>query len=52
MKSISMIYRDGLARETEVPHEFRIRDGGHSWTYWRESLPKVLEFVSDAFHQF
>lgn len=38
-------------RKKEVPHEFRIRDGAHSWTYWRESLPKVLEFVSDAFHQ-
>ena len=38
-------------RKKEIPHEFRIRDGGHSWTYWRESLPVVLEFVSDAFHQ-
>lgn len=36
----------------EVPHEYRVRDGGHSWTYWRESLPKVLSFVSDAFHQY
>jgi enterochelin esterase-like enzyme len=34
-----------------IPHEFRIRDGAHTWTYWRESLPKVLSFVSDAFHQ-
>ena len=39
-------------RKKEIPHEFRIRDGGHSWTYWRESLPAVLEFVSDAFHQY
>ena len=39
-------------RQKEVKHEFRIRDGGHTWTYWRESLPKVLEFVSDAFHQY
>ncbi|MDA3907069.1 MAG: alpha/beta hydrolase family protein [Bacteroidales bacterium] len=38
-------------RKKEIPHEFRIRNGGHSWTYWRESLPVVLEFVSDAFHQ-
>jgi len=36
----------------EVPHEFRIRDGGHTWTYWRESLPVVLSFISDAFHQY
>lgn len=38
-------------RKKEIPHEFRIRNGGHTWTYWRESLPKVLEFVSDSFHQ-
>lgn len=39
-------------RKKEIPHEFRIRDGGHTWTYWRESLPEVLKFVSDAFHQY
>jgi enterochelin esterase-like enzyme len=39
-------------RQKEIPHEFRIRDGVHSWTYWRASLPKVLEFVSMGFHQF
>ncbi|RLD73044.1 MAG: esterase family protein [Bacteroidetes bacterium] len=38
-------------RKKEIPHEFRIRNGGHTWTYWRESLPEVLSFVSDAFHQ-
>ncbi|SEJ20313.1 Enterochelin esterase [Dyadobacter sp. SG02] len=39
-------------RKKEVPHEFRVREGGHTWTYWRESLPEVLAFVSKAFHQF
>jgi enterochelin esterase-like enzyme len=38
-------------RKKEVPHEYRVRDGAHNWTYWRESLPEVLRFVSDAFHQ-
>ncbi|MBN1466647.1 esterase family protein [candidate division KSB1 bacterium] len=38
-------------RDREIPHEFRIRDGAHSWSYWRDSLPEVLRFVSDAFHQ-
>lgn len=32
-------------RKKEIPHEFRIRNGGHTWSYWRESLPVVLEFV-------
>ncbi|HSN50816.1 MAG TPA: alpha/beta hydrolase-fold protein, partial [Bacteroidales bacterium] len=35
-----------------ITHEFRMREGIHSWTYWRESLPEVLEFVSMAFHQY
>lgn len=39
-------------RKKEILHEFRIRDGYHNWTYWRASLPKVLEFVSMSFHQY
>ncbi len=39
-------------RKRDIPHEFRIRDGGHTWTYWRESLPAVLHFVSQTFHQY
>lgn len=39
-------------RKKEIPHEYRVRDGGHTWTYWRSALPTVLEFVSDAFHQY
>jgi enterochelin esterase-like enzyme len=39
-------------RKREIPHEFRIRNGGHTWTYWREALPEVLEFVSQGFHQY
>ena len=35
----------------KIPHEYRVRDGGHSWTYWREALPTVLRFVSDTFHK-
>ena len=38
-------------RKKGIPHEFRIRDGGHNWTYWRTALPTVLEFVSMSFHQ-
>jgi S-formylglutathione hydrolase FrmB len=39
-------------RKGEIPHEYRVRDGVHSWVYWRAALPTVLEFVSMAFHQF
>lgn len=39
-------------RKNNIPHEYRVRNGGHTWTYWRESLPEVLSFISDAFHQY
>ncbi|MCA9241444.1 MAG: esterase family protein [Planctomycetales bacterium] len=38
-------------RKRGVPHEYRVRDGGHAWSYWRSALPSVLEFVTDGFHQ-
>ncbi len=38
-------------RKREIPHEYRVRQGGHTWSYWRESLPEVLGFISAAFHQ-
>ncbi|MDH3652464.1 MAG: alpha/beta hydrolase-fold protein, partial [Saprospiraceae bacterium] len=38
-------------RKNDIPHEFRIRDGAHNWTYWRQSLPEVLHFISMGFHQ-
>jgi enterochelin esterase-like enzyme len=39
-------------KKKEIPHEFRIYDGAHNWTYWRTALPTVLSFISDAFHQY
>jgi enterochelin esterase-like enzyme len=39
-------------KKKQIPHEFRMREGAHNWRYWRESLPKVLEFVSMGFHQY
>ena len=39
-------------KKKEIPHEFRVREGAHNWTYWRTSLPAVLEFVSMSFRQY
>ena len=38
-------------KKKNINHEYRVREGAHNWTYWRESLPEVLRFVSDTFHQ-
>lgn len=45
MKLHSMLMEKG------VPHEFRVRDGGHNWEYWRSALPDVLAFTSRYFHR-
>lgn len=38
-----------LMKEKGLKHEFRVRDGGHSWSYWQTALPDVLIFVSQPF---
>ncbi|AKQ47414.1 esterase [Rufibacter radiotolerans] len=37
--------------DKKLPHEFRVRDGGHTWAYWRTALPEVLRFVGESFHR-
>jgi enterochelin esterase-like enzyme len=37
--------------DKQVPHEFRVRDGGHTWTYWRTGLVDALQFIGVSFHQ-
>jgi enterochelin esterase-like enzyme len=37
-------------RGHDVPRvQFRVRNGGHNWEYWRGMLPTVLTFVSIGF---
>jgi enterochelin esterase-like enzyme len=38
-------------RKSEIAHEFRVKDGGHTWTYWRMELPLVMEYVAKSFMQ-
>ena len=35
----------------KVPHEFRVRDGAHNWTYWRTGIIEALSFIGNNFHQ-
>ncbi len=37
--------------EKKVPHEFRIRDGAHTWTYWRTGITDALKFIGDSFRR-
>jgi S-formylglutathione hydrolase FrmB len=38
-------------RDLEIPHEYRVRDGGHVWSYWRSGLFDGLKFISEKFHR-
>ena len=38
-----------IMKEKKIPFEFRVREGGHTWEYWRTGLSLALEFVGDSF---
>lgn len=38
-------------RDLDIPHEYRVRQGGHEWSYWRTGLFDALVFISEKFHR-
>jgi S-formylglutathione hydrolase FrmB len=38
-------------RDLGIPHEYRVRNGGHEWSYWRTGLYDGLKFISQEFHR-
>lgn len=50
------LYRGNAAlhvkmRNLNIPHEYRTRDGGHVWEYWRTGLFDGLKFIRQSFHR-
>jgi enterochelin esterase-like enzyme len=37
--------------DRKIPHEFRVRDGAHSWIYWRTGIVEGLKFIGQSFHR-
>ncbi len=37
--------------DRKIPHEFRVRDGGHTWSYWRTGIVDGLKFIGQSFHR-
>ena len=35
----------------QIPHEYRVRDGAHTWSYWRSGLLDALKFIGNSFHK-
>jgi S-formylglutathione hydrolase FrmB len=40
-----------LLSERKIPHEFRVRDGAHTWTYWRTGIVDALAFIGQSFRR-
>jgi enterochelin esterase-like enzyme len=48
IKGNSLLY---LAfKDKKIPMEYRVRDGGHTWQYWRTGIIDALKFIGDGFH--
>ena len=40
-----------IFRDRKIPHEYRVRDGEHSWIYWRTGIYDGLKFIGNQFHR-
>jgi enterochelin esterase-like enzyme len=40
-----------LLKDKGIPHEYRVRDGSHTWEYWRTGIIDGLKFISESFHR-
>ncbi len=38
-------------RDRGIRHEFRVRDGAHTWEYWRTGIADGLAFIGEAFRR-
>ncbi|MBM9594207.1 alpha/beta hydrolase [Roseitranquillus sediminis] len=45
----SMLRSEGETERTlSSNHRFMIREGGHTWDYWRSGLPEAIRFIGDV----
>jgi enterochelin esterase-like enzyme len=40
-----------ILTQRHIPHEYRVRDGAHTWGYWRSGLLDALKFIGTSFHK-
>lgn len=38
-------------RKQRIRHQLRVRDGGHTWQYWQQSLYIALPLISEGFEE-
>ncbi len=37
--------------EVGIPHEYRVKNGAHTWDYWRQALPDALNFITQGIRE-
>jgi len=37
-----------MLRNLNIKHEYRVRNGAHSWDYWHGALPEALRYISST----
>lgn len=40
-----------ILKDRKIPHEFRVRNGGHTWEYWRTGITDGLAFIGESFRR-
>lgn len=40
-----------LMRKRSIYHEYRVKDGAHNWSYWRNNITQGLKFIGKSFHR-
>jgi S-formylglutathione hydrolase FrmB len=38
-----------IMKSKKIPFEFRVRDGAHTWEYWRTALELAMGFIGESF---
>jgi S-formylglutathione hydrolase FrmB len=38
-------------RNLNIPHEFRMHNGAHTWDYWHSAMPEALRYIGIAVRQ-
>jgi len=38
-----------MLRNLNIKHEYRVKNGAHTWDYWHKALPEALKYIGYAF---
>jgi S-formylglutathione hydrolase FrmB len=38
-------------RQLNIAHDYRVRSGGHTWSYWRNGFAPALQFIGTTFRR-